>query len=389
MTVNATIETLRTVKNIALALSPWVPGERNYGVHSFSPAELTEAMAGGVPGARIETITVEDEDRGTTDRARLRIRWNAAGLDAGLPDHAFAKGTPSTIPTRLLNSAFGLCESEVRFFEELQPAVAEMTMTPYVARLRSGGRFAIAMEIADPNDYDFFELGDTVPLSHAEGMMDALAILHARYWRSPRFATDLSWITVYARRPGWPIGRKVMPYFNKKWLQTRDDVPAEVKATTSYFLDHQDLLDRVWEALAPTLCHGDTHAANTYSKADGSSGLFDWQNMHKLHGMRDVAYHLGWSLDPEMRATHERDLIARYLNGLAEHGVTEVPTLAYAFDLHRLFMIDAWNSAWAPLAIEQAVTPDGLAEELIARFSATLTDLDTHGALRSALGGRA
>ncbi len=383
--MSATIETLRTVKNIALALSPRVPREHAYGLDSFTPAELTAAMAGHVPGARVERIDVEVQERGTTDRARLLLTWNDVGIAAGLPDAAFAKGTPSTIPTRLLNSAFGLCESEVRFYNELQPAVADMTMAPYVARLRTGGRFAIAIEMARSGDAEFFEIGDTVPTEHAEAMMDALALLHARYWRTPRFGSDLSWITVYARRPGWPIGRKVMPYFNKRWLQKRSDVPADIKATTTFFLDNQGALDRVWEALPPTLCHGDTHAANTYRRSNGTSGLFDWQNMHKLNGMRDVAYFIGWSLEPEVRARIEKDLISRYLDALAAHGVAEVPTLERAFELHRMFMIDAWNSAWAPLAIEQAVTPDGLAERLIARLTATLGDLDTDDALRSAL----
>ena len=383
--MSATIETLKTVRNIALAVSPRVRREQAYGLDSFTADELTEAMGAGIPGARIEEITVERESIGTTDRARLLLRWNAAGVAAGLPDAAFAKGTPSTIPTRILNSAFGLCESEVRFYNELQPAVAELTMEPYVARLRTGGRFAIAVEIARPEDSEFFEIGDTVPLAHAEGMMDALALLHSQYWQSPRFATDLSWITVYARRPGWPIGRKVMPYFNKKWLRNREDVSPEIKHLTTFFLENQDALDRVWEALPPTLCHGDTHAANTYSRHDGTSGLFDWQNMHKLHGMRDVTYFIGWSLDPDLRSASEKDLIGRYLDGLAERGVAEVPSLAEAFELHRLFMVDAWNSAWAPLAIEQAVTPDGLAEKLIRRFSETLGDLGTGQALRSAV----
>ena len=101
-----------------------------------------------------------------------------------------------------------------------------------------------------------------------------------------------------------------------------------------------------------------------------------------------VTYFLGWYLDPEDRANHEKDLIGRYLDGLAARGISEVPSIAEAFELHRAFMVDAWNSAWAPLAIEQAVTPDGLPEKLIARFTSTLLDLDTSSALRVSLGGR-
>ncbi|HBZ71890.1 MAG TPA: hypothetical protein DEP35_20060 [Deltaproteobacteria bacterium] len=378
------VEVLRTIKNIGLGLSPWVPGETRFGLDSFTAGELTAAIAHGVPGARIERITVNRNAKGTTDRAHLALTWNDAGKAAGLPKSAFAKGTPSTISSRILNAAFGLCDSEVRFYNQLQAAVAEITLRPYVARVRTGGRFAIAVQTIGEDEAHFFQTGDTVPLSHAQGMMDALASLHAQYWESPRFTTDLSWITVYSRRPGWPIGRRVMPYFNSRWLQKRDDVPALVKRLTSFYLQNQAALDRVWEALPVTLCHGDTHAGNTYQRADGRSGVFDWQNVHKLHGMRDVTYFIGWSLDPDDRRAHESTLISRYLDNLVTHGVRNAPDLAVAFELHRLFMVDAWNSAWAPLAIG-GMDPGGVGDRLIARFTKTLLDLDTEQALRSAL----
>lgn len=377
------MELARTVKNVVLGASPWVPNERRYGVDSFTAAELTAAIASGVPRARVDRITVDRDPPGTTDRARLVLTWNDAGRAAGLPATVFAKGTPSQMSTRILNSAFGLCESEVRFYTELHSAVADVTLTPYLARLRTGGRFAIALQTIAADDATFFQTGDVVPCAHAEAVMDALATLHAAYWCSPRFATDLAWLTVYSRRPGWPIGRRVMPYYNKTWLQRRDDVPAAVKRLTSCYLKNQAALDGVWEALPPTFCHGDTHAGNTFRRADGSAGLFDWQQPHRMHGMRDVSYFIGWSLDTDSRHAVERDLIARYLDGLRRGGVAETPSLTEAFELHRLLMVDAWNSAWAPLAIYNE--DEDLCDRLLRRFTETLLDLDTAQALQAAL----
>jgi len=99
--------------------------------------------------------------------------------------------------------------------------------------------------------------------------------------------------------------------------------------------------------------------------------------------MRDVTYFLGWSLEVDDRSRLERELIARYLDGLARRGVAEVPTSNEAFELHRLFMVDAWNSAWGPLAMYDDV--DELVPLLIGRFSAALSDLETERALRAAL----
>jgi len=174
-----------------------------------------------------------------------------------------------------------------------------------------------------------------------------------------------------------------MPLYNRIWLQSRDDVPAAVKQLTSFYLENQSALDREWEALPPTFCHGDTHAGNTYLRADGTAGMFDWQQPHRMHGMRDVTYFIGWSLDPATRRAAEKDLLCRYLDGLAQRGIDEAPSLTEAFALHRLLMVDAWNSAWAPLAIYG--DDEDLCDRLLRRFVETLLDLDTAHALRAAL----
>ena len=108
-------ETLTTVKDIAIGLSPWVPWDKDFGLDSITARDLTAAIAKDVPDAHVLRIGL-DRDRGTTDRARLTLEWNDAGIQAGLPTKAFAKGTPSMAQSRVLNSAFGLCATEVFFY---------------------------------------------------------------------------------------------------------------------------------------------------------------------------------------------------------------------------------------------------------------------------------
>jgi aminoglycoside phosphotransferase (APT) family kinase protein len=382
--VTKTIATLGTIRDIAIGMLPIIPREKRFGLTSISPDELTLAIAKHVPGARIEKIRLAADSKGTTDRGRLFLEWNQAGQDAALAGTAFAKGTPSTTSSRILNSAFGLCESEVRFYNELQPAVADLTLTPYVARVGAGGRFVVAMEDLG-KEATFFQPGEEAPLSHAEAMMDVLARLHAQYWRSPRFDQDLRWITPYSRRPGFMLAHKVLVTYEKKWLRHKSDVPPAVQRLTRFYLENRPALDRAWEALPPTLCHGDPHLGNTYAKSDGTSGIYDWQNIHKMNGMRDVAYFMGHSLPIELRRAQEKNLIKRYLESLASHGVgSEVPSFDKAFDLYRLLIMDGWTSVWASLAI------GGMAEEargeiVLQRFCAALVDLDTEQALIDAV----
>lgn len=382
--VTNALSTLGTIKDIALGLAPRIPGERRFSISSVSPQELTAALAVGVPGARIERVRFALDSKGTTDRGRLYLDWNEAGRRAALPVTAFAKGTPSTTSSRILNSAFGLCSSEVRFYNELHPDVAELTLRPYVARVGPGGRFVVAMEDLS-DDVRFFQPGDDAPLSHAESMIDLLANLHAKYWRSARFDSDLGWITPYSRRPGFMLANRVLVLFEKKWFRERVDTPPSVARLTRFYIEHRTALDRAWESLPPTLCHGDPHLGNTYARTDHRSGVYDWQNLHKMNGMRDVAYFIGHSLPIELRRAQERNLLARYLDGLAAHGVgREVPDFDEAFDQYRLLILDGWTSVWASLAIGGMAEIER-GEILLRRFYAALVDLDTERALRDAV----
>jgi hypothetical protein len=111
--------------------------------------------------------------------------------------------------------------------------------------------------------------------------------------------------------------------------------PAHRAAPDLFGRDHADLCRLAiekWDALMDawyseplTLIHGDSHLANCfeYPTAEGPRmGMIDFQGLQWCKGIRDVQYHLVNSLEPEVLAAHEDELIACYLAELARHGVT-------------------------------------------------------------------
>jgi hypothetical protein len=62
-------------------------------------------------------------------------------------------------------------------------------------------------------------------------------------------------------------------------------------------------------------------------------------------GLREVSYCLTGGLEPELRRLHERDLIARYLDGLRAGGVADAPSFDAAFEQYRLFAAETWDAA--------------------------------------------
>jgi len=375
-------------KDLALGLSPWIPGHGSYGLDSLTTEELGRAIGDKYPRARLLNHEVEIDTRGTTDRARLRLDWNDHGKSAQLPDTAFAKGTSSQLAPRGIVSAFGCHTYETRFFEQIQPSVADLTIKPYVARSGSGGRYVIAFEdLAQRGDVTFYNADDECPVEHAEAVMDLFGALHGRFWRSPRFATDLRWLETYSRRPGYPFMATAFGLSERKFMAQDREVPDVVRRLTKTYVRNQPALVKVWEAMPQTLCHGDTHLGNTFGNPDGTAGIYDWQVFHKMNGLRDVAYFLMHSVPTELRRTHERHLLERYLARLADEGAgSEVPTLAEALDTYRLLTIDGWIIIVFTLAAG-GMQPDDRMEVTAVRAINTLVDLDVEEAITSALRG--
>lgn len=378
-----------TFGNLVLGAAPWLPGDRHFALASVTADDLTAPMAAGVPGARIEQVRAEPVSQGTTDRIRVHVTWNEAGTAAGLPTTAFAKGTPASATSRMLLSTFGLATYETGFYTGIQPAVADLTMTAYLARGGRGGRYVTVLEDlgADPGIH-FFASGDEPPLEHSRALMRTLGTLHGRFWMSPRFGTDLAWVTPFSGRPGHPFAHPLVKVLTRKLFQQGREMPASTRRATQFFCDNRAALDRAWEALPHTLVHGDSHMGNTFARSDGTAGIYDWQNIHRMNGLRDVAYYTIQALSPESRRTHQRELLEIYLDALAENGAgsnpdVRVPSYAEAYDSYRMLAFDGWLAAYSTLAIG-GLQDEAAVEICFDRCATALDDLDTEHALRAA-----
>lgn len=379
--------TFTTLRDTALGASPWAPGQGRYGLDSLRAEEFTAALASTTPGAHVERLRVEIDSRGTTDRARIHLDWNAAGREAGLPPTAFAKGTSSQLAPRVIVAGFGCHTYETRFFDQIQPSVADLTITPYVKRSGTGGRYVLAFEdlALREGGVTFYDADDEAPQEHAEAVVDLLGTLHGRFWRSPRFQNDLAWLETYARRPGGGLMKHFFTWSEKRFMKQDREVPDAVRRLTKTYVQNQPALTRLWESMPPTLCHGDTHLGNTYANADGTAGIYDWQVFHRMNGLRDFAYFLMHSIPTDLRRREEKNLLARYLQVLADSGAgSEAPSFAEAWETYRLLTVDGWIAIVFTLAAGN-MQPDDRMEVTAVRAINTLTDLDVEQAISAAL----
>jgi len=128
-----------------------------------------------------------------------------------------------------------------------------------------------------------------------------------------------------------------------------------------------------------TLLHGDPHLGNTYFLPDGRGGLLDWQLMMRGSWAHDVTYLLVAALEPDVRRSHQLDLLSEYLDKLAAAGVDGVPSPAEAFERCRSAALWGLVIGWLicpPDNYGQAVT-----EANVSRTVTAVQDFDTFAAI--------
>jgi hypothetical protein len=100
---------------------------------------------------------------------------------------------------------------------------------------------------------------------------------------------------------------------------------AEHVAICRLALEKWDRLVDAWFDEPLTLVHGDSHLANCFEHrtANGTTrmGLLDFQGVHWGQGIRDVQYHLIDSIEPQLLAQCEDELVDDYLAALSRLGV--------------------------------------------------------------------
>jgi hypothetical protein len=376
----------RTLGEVALACSPWAPAPRPHAADDITTDWLTAVFADRSPGAVAENVEDAGGHTGTSDRRRIRVTWNRTGGDAGLPTSLFVKSTPLSAKNRVMVAALSMAVNEVNFYRTARADLPEeIAPHAYAAHAGHGARHLILLQDLVELGCTPYDMADTCPLEHAEGVMRALGRLHAAFWDSPRFATDLSYATTQSNRIGFGL---LLWQFRRvrKALMRSDEhrLPPAVRRMAEIVNTHDRLLHARWEEGPLTLIHGDSHLGNTFATPDGRSGLLDWQVVGRAPGMREVSYFLTHSVETDLRRRHEKDLLRCYLETLSAQGVSEAPTFHRAWEDYRYFAFDAWDSA-AILTMWPGLQAPANVAAACRRATATVEDLEVDKALRAAL----
>ena len=345
----------------------------------LTPEWLTEALrnTGAIkPGVFITRISASQLGEGVgmmSELLRLTPTYDRPAGDA--PGSFIAKYASQNPTNRQIAMSFNLYEREVRYFAELDALTSARCPATYLTELDGDG-FLILME--DMSDYRVGDQAAGATLEETGAAIDELAKLHAAFWNN---VDGISWVphvygSQHARNmeAGTEAGWKTMvslfgEYLSPAVLAMRDDLKPSIAPLQKY-MDQPPL----------TLSHGDFRMANFLFGTRPEHHpmvILDWQGPLLARGMQDVAILLGQSAKVEVRRAHERELLRRYLDGLARGGVED-----YGFEEawvhYRHAMLYNWAYATVVSGTLDPTNERGFAwmAQMIARQTAATEDLD-------------
>jgi aminoglycoside/choline kinase family phosphotransferase len=298
------------------------------------------------PGVEARSIERLDAHSGTTTRARLRIAYADPDSTARLPETVFIKIAPRGITQRVFVDLARLGRTEVAFYNQIRPTVPVRAPAVYVAKSAGhGADFVLLLEDLAAAGFRVSDVRRGCGVEDARAVMAELAKLHAAFWESPRFASDLHWIRSREnsrRSMGWErfVSSQLLKLAEKKF---GPEMPREFARACVLVRTRRDQLEDLWAQGPRTLIHGDPHLGNLFFDAN-RVGFLDWQVIQHAPGMKDISYFLCNSLRSELRREHEKNLIRHYLETLTTLGVRALQ-FEEAWEQHRLFALYSWLAA--------------------------------------------
>lgn len=305
---------------------------------AFTVQWLTAALCRDVPGARVVDFEVSGGSDGTSSRRALKIHYDAAGQEAGLPVHLFTKSAAS-LQSRLMLVLGQVTESETIFYRDVRPQLDRLR-SPRAFHAASDERRArsiVLMEDLAAEGWAFPDpMQETISRRDAEDMIDQMAYYHAAFWQDPQLSTG-----PISRLPTTHVFQQRL---NDVGLERRARVGIErgrEQMPARLYARKDELLPAVMRSLelnsrgALTVLHQDVHQGNWLRDPDGRMGLYDWQAVAKGEWALDVSYAMSVNLTIEDRRAWERELIERYLERLGEEGVASPPSFDDAWLRYR------------------------------------------------------
>lgn len=368
------IECLRTPKVYSRSQIP-------LGADAITCQWLTQVLCAGHPGVSVVAMHSSNASSQTTSRVALELEYSA-GAPAHLPRHVFIKFT-ETAQQRLLSGLIRIIDGEPAFYGRFRHLAEFECPHGYYAQVnpRTWASAVVMEDIGKTRAARFCHATTQVDRKTMMSLLETMASYHGQFWEHPAVLES------QLKRPLDHL-HNIGVFLNAR-KQSRAGVARTPDLPAPLLAEH----DRLWRCLElsmhelshltpVTLLHGDPHVGNTYINGDGQMALSDWQVVMRGGWAYDVAGAIASALTIADRRAWERELLAFYLQRLAEYG-GQPPSFAQAFDLYRrslMYPFFCWTTVLGAPAWMPDTQPADVAITINQRIGAAIIDLDAMGA---------
>ncbi|MEC7874826.1 MAG: phosphotransferase [Actinomycetota bacterium] len=344
----------------------------------FHPEDISAEWLTHIFGDQGAVIDFEIQTIGTGQvgaNFRCHLTWD--GHEG--PSTVVIKFAALDAQSRATGIEMGTYRREVEFYRQIAPRID--VAVPYVHYLDfvpGSADVVIVMEDLHPRIQ-----GDQLngcSYGEAEAVLSEAALLHSAFWGDESLS-ELDWVS--RRRPD-EIAQTIefiealQPAFTDRYRSSLSDQAIEAADRFA-----QGAFNWFSKIPAPsTLVHGDYRLDNLMFAPDGSAEprsvvVVDWQTVTHSHAAHDVAYFLGSCFEPKERRRNEEQLVAHYLNELADSDATVPITLDELWLNYRRFSWSGFLMAMlASMIVGRTERGDAMFVAMANRHAAQIFDLD-------------
>ncbi|MFA7553878.1 MAG: phosphotransferase [Spongiibacteraceae bacterium] len=318
-------------------------------VKEFTPELFTNLLQQQYPQAVVESFEIV--------KALQYGEGMVSTAARAILNFTYQPGCVDNLPTRvILKLAYDLEDlpsplyvNEVNFYKKIRQEITIEAPRCLGAHYDPDSRhFALLLEDLGERSAQFPNALAPLTIAQVESVLDNLASLHAQFWQSPRFSSDLNWLETHVSGELADFMNKQVPYAIQHEIDTnmfKHELVAKMGSSGDELLSGLLAVQRHQSTLPQTLLHGDTHIGNVYLLAEGP-GLLDWQLMVRGYCIHDVNYFITTALPIDQRRLYERDLLQHYLSKLAHYGVKNPPSFDEAWKEYRRTLIWGVYIGW-------------------------------------------
>lgn len=338
-------------------------------------SQLSAAWVGEALRAPVTGVAVVDAHAGTTGRAVLEVEY---ARPTGLPRRLFVKLPPTDELQRAFVTSSGMGRREARFYASLSAELPVRLPRCYFADSDDAGEsYIMLLEHLEDAGCTFQNASKRYSLDYVRQVLDAFACLHAKYWDTPRFTSDLAWL-----QP--PLQHDIAVQLIQLSLeQHAATMPPVFRAMGELYLSDANAIHQLWLRGAPTLIHGDVHDANLFYDATGP-GFLDWAMVARGPSMRDTGYFLAGTLTAQHQRESGGELLDYYRKQLIAFGAP-APSAQELWQQYQWHAAYVWVGAAVTLAMGDAWQPVNYVKASLERLHAAMDQLGSVEAIRGAL----